>query len=141
MSPQIPKKQMAMVVTKTGGPVEFKEIPVQQPGPDEVLINIKYSGVCHTDLHAVNGDWPLDTKLPLVGGHEGAGVVVALGSNVQDIQIGDHAGVKWINGTCLQCDFCQQSDEPVSFVALVIAINMLTLSFSSAQKLSFPVTP
>jgi propanol-preferring alcohol dehydrogenase len=119
MSPQIPKKQMAMVVTKTGGPVEFKEIPVQQPGPDEVLINIKYSGVCHTDLHAVNGDWPLDTKLPLVGGHEGAGVVVALGSGVQDIQIGDHAGVKWINGTCLQCDFCQQSDEPLCSKALL----------------------
>jgi propanol-preferring alcohol dehydrogenase len=113
MAPQIPKRQMAQVVTKTGGPVEFKEIDVQQPGPDEVLINIKYSGVCHTDLHAVNGDWPLDTKLPLVGGHEGAGVVVALGSGVQDIKIGDHAGVKWINGSCLQCDFCQQSDEPV----------------------------
>jgi len=58
------------------------------------LVNIKYSGVCHTDLHAVNGDWPLDTKLPLVGGHEGAGVVVARGELVKDIEIGDHAGVK-----------------------------------------------
>lgn len=110
---------MAQVVTKTGAPIEFKEIDVQQPGPDEVLINIKYSGVCHTDLHAVNGDWPLDTKLPLVGGHEGAGVVVALGSGVQDIKVGDHAGVKWINGTCLQCDFCQQSDEPLCSKALL----------------------
>jgi D-arabinose 1-dehydrogenase-like Zn-dependent alcohol dehydrogenase len=67
---------------------------VQKPGPDEVLVNIKYSGVCHTDLHAVNGDWPLPTKLPLVGGHEGAGVVVARGELVEDVQIGDHAGVK-----------------------------------------------
>ena len=67
---------------------------MQQPGPDEVLVNIKYSGVCHTDLHAVNGDWPLPTKLPLVGGHEGAGVVVARGDLVKDIEIGDHAGVK-----------------------------------------------
>jgi len=76
----------------------YKKIPVQKPGPDEVLINIKYSGVCHTDLHAVNGDWPLATKLPLVGGHEGAGVVVALGSLVEDIAIGDYAGVKvWLN--------------------------------------------
>lgn len=72
----------------------YKKIPVQKPGPDEVLVNIKYSGVCHTDLHAVNGDWPLATKLPLVGGHEGAGVVVARGSLVDDIEIGDHAGVK-----------------------------------------------
>ena len=65
-----------------------------KPGPDEVLVNIKYSGVCHTDLHAVNGDWPLATKLPLVGGHEGAGVVVARGELVKDVEIGDHAGIK-----------------------------------------------
>lgn len=64
------------------------------PGPDEVLVNIKYSGVCHTDLHAVNGDWPIEVKLPLIGGHEGAGVVVARGELVKDIQIGDHAGIK-----------------------------------------------
>ena len=69
-------------------------IPVQKPGPDEVLVNIKYSGVCHTDLHAVNGDWPLERKLPLVGGHEGAGVIVAKGELVQDVEIGDHAGIK-----------------------------------------------
>ncbi|TKA69561.1 Alcohol dehydrogenase 1 [Cryomyces minteri] len=103
MAQNVPKKQMAQVIEKTGGPVsvvniEFKEIDVQQPGPDEVLVNIKFSGVCHTDLHAVNGDWPLPTKLPLVGGHEGAGVVVAKGDLVKDIEIGDHAGVKWING-------------------------------------------
>lgn len=97
----------------------YKKIPVQKPGPDEVLINIKYSGVCHTDLHAVNGDWPLATKLPLVGGHEGAGVVVAIGDLVQDVEIGDHAGVKWINGSCLQCSFCQQSDEPLCAKALL----------------------
>lgn len=115
----VPKKQMAMVVEKTGGPVVYKEIDVQQPGPDEVLVNIKYSGVCHTDLHAVNGDWPLPTKLPLVGGHEGAGVVVARGNLVQDVEIGDHAGVKWINGSCLACDFCQQSDEPLCSKALL----------------------
>ncbi|KXL46467.1 hypothetical protein M433DRAFT_65650 [Acidomyces richmondensis BFW] len=115
----VPKTQMAQVIEKTGGPVQYKEIPVQEPGPDEVLVNIKYSGVCHTDLHAVNGDWPLPTKLPLVGGHEGAGVVVAKGNLVQDIAIGDHVGVKWINGSCLACDFCQQSDEPLCAKALL----------------------
>lgn len=109
----IPKEQWAQVIEKTGGPVEYKKIPVQQPGPDEVLVNIKYSGVCHTDLHAVNGDWPLATKLPLVGGHEGAGVVVARGELVKDVEIGDYAGVKWLNGSCLACDYCQQADEPL----------------------------
>jgi len=110
---EVPKKQMAMVIEKTGGPVEYKEIDVQKPGPNEILINVKYSGVCHTDLHAVNGDWPLPTKLPLVGGHEGAGVVVAKGDLVEDWEIGDHAGIKWINSSCLQCGFCQQADEPL----------------------------
>ncbi|EMD69370.1 hypothetical protein GGP41_004633 [Bipolaris sorokiniana] len=109
----IPQEQWAQVIEKTGGPVEYKKIPVQKPGPDEVLVNIKYSGVCHTDLHAVNGDWPLATKLPLVGGHEGAGVVVARGELVNDVELGDHVGVKWLNGSCLSCDFCQQADEPL----------------------------
>ena len=57
--PEIPKEQWAQVIEKTGGPVDYKKIPVQKPASDEVLVNIKYSGVCHTDLHAVNGDWPL----------------------------------------------------------------------------------
>ena len=59
MGESIPEEQWAQVIEKTGGPVDYKKIPVPKPGPDEVLVNIKYSGVCHTDLHAVNGDWPL----------------------------------------------------------------------------------
>lgn len=94
MADKIPEMQWAQVIEKSGQPVVYKQIPVSKPGPDEVLVNIKYSGVCHTDLHAVNGDWPLDRKLPLVGGHEGAGVVVARGELVYDVEIGDHVGVK-----------------------------------------------
>ncbi|KND94468.1 Alcohol dehydrogenase 1 [Tolypocladium ophioglossoides CBS 100239] len=112
-SPQIPTEQWAQVVEKTGGPVVYKKIPVRTPGPDEVLINVKYSGVCHTDLHAMLGDWPIPTKLPLVGGHEGAGIVVARGELVKDVEIGDHAGIKWLNGSCLNCTFCNQADEPL----------------------------
>ena len=99
--------------------VVFKKIPVQKPGPDEVLINVKYSGVCHTDLHAMMGDWPLETKLPLVGGHEGAGVVVAKGDLAHDIEVGDYAGIKWLNGSCLSCSFCFQADEPLCSRALL----------------------
>ncbi|KAI1273611.1 dehydrogenase-like protein [Xylaria sp. FL0933] len=107
----IPTEQWAQVLEKVGGKVVYKKIPVPKPGPDEVLINIKYSGVCHTDLHAVKGDWPLDVKIPLVGGHEGAGVVVARGELVHDVQIGDYAGIKWLNGSCLSCSFCRTADE------------------------------
>ena len=113
--PKIPTKQWAQVIEKVGGPVEYKQIDVPKPGPTDVLVNIKYSGVCHTDLHAVNGDWPIPTKLPLVGGHEGAGIVVARGELVtdEDAKIGEAVGVKWLNDSCLSCTFCQQSDEPL----------------------------
>lgn len=107
----IPKTQKAVVFETNGGPLLYKDIAVPTPKDNEILINIKYSGVCHTDLHAWKGDWPLATKLPLVGGHEGAGVVVALGKNVKGWQIGDYAGVKWLNGSCLSCEYCQKSAE------------------------------
>ena len=92
---------------------------MRTPGPDEVLVNVKFSGVCHTDLHAMNGDWPLPVKLPLVGGHEGAGVVVARGDLVKDVELGDHVGIKWINGSCLTCFYCQRADEPLCADALL----------------------
>ncbi|KAH6981375.1 chaperonin 10-like protein, partial [Ilyonectria destructans] len=96
-----------------------KKILVHKPGPDEVLVNVKYSGVCHTDLHAMLGDWPLTRKMPLVGGHEGAGIVVAKGELVTNIEIGDQAGIKWLNGSWLNCTFSLQGDEQLCLQALL----------------------
>jgi propanol-preferring alcohol dehydrogenase len=115
----IPKQQWAQVAEKEGARSVYKQIDIPKPAADQVLVNIKYSGVCHTDWHVKQGDWPLKGTFPLVGGHEGAGVVVAKGELVKDIEIGDHVGVKWINSTCLACDFCQQSDEQVSSISMV----------------------
>ncbi|KAF4271162.1 alcohol dehydrogenase [Aspergillus fumigatus] len=109
----IPDKQWAQVVLEKGSPPVYKEIPVPKPGPDDILVKLRYSGVCHTDLHAMKGDWPLALKLPLVGGHEGVGVVVAKGELVTGFEIGDHAGIKWLNGSCMECEFCKQSEEPL----------------------------
>jgi len=67
----------------------------------------------------MKGDWPLERKMPLVGGHEGAGIVVAKGSLVTDIEIGDHAGIKWLNGSCLSCPFCIEGDESLCPQALL----------------------
>ena len=107
----VPQTQWAQVAEKVGGPLVYKQIPVPKPGPDEILVKMRYSGVCHTDLHALNGDWPIPVKMPLVGGHEGAGHVVAKGELVKDFEIGDAAGIKWLNGSCLSCEFCRQTDE------------------------------
>ncbi|WBW75629.1 alcohol dehydrogenase Adh1-like [Schizosaccharomyces osmophilus] len=71
-----PKSTNLLFFNNHGGPEQthFEEVPVPEPASDEVLVNIKYSGVCHTDLHALQGDWPLDVILPVVGGHEGTGI-------------------------------------------------------------------
>ncbi|PGH15782.1 alcohol dehydrogenase 1 [Helicocarpus griseus UAMH5409] len=117
--PSIPTTQWAQVCPKVGGPVEYKQIPVPKPDHDEVLVNIKYSGVCHTDLHAMNGDWPLPVKMPLVGGHEGVGTVVARGDLVTHVELGEQVGVKWLNGSCLACDFCEGADESLCEKAIL----------------------
>lgn len=106
----IPAMQWAQVAEKPGHLV-YKQIPVPTPGPDEILVKVRYTGVCHTDLHAMKGDWPIPVKMPLVGGHEGTGHVVAKGALVHDFEVGDHAGIKWLNGSCLACEFCRQTDE------------------------------
>ncbi|ODQ82074.1 hypothetical protein BABINDRAFT_165569 [Babjeviella inositovora NRRL Y-12698] len=107
----VPQTQKAIIFETSGGELKYTDIPVPTPKANELLINIKYSGVCHTDLHAWKGDWPLDTKLPLVGGHEGAGVVVGMGASVKGWKLGDYAGVKWLNGSCMSCEYCETGYE------------------------------
>ncbi|CAD5217100.1 unnamed protein product [Bursaphelenchus xylophilus] len=108
----VPKTQKAAVYDGYNLPVEVKEIPVPELGPDDILVKILYSGVCRTDVHAWQGDFPVPIKSPpIVGGHEGAGVVVKLGSNVSNWRIGDRAGVKWMNSSCLTCEYCKRGYE------------------------------
>lgn len=112
MSTQIPQTQKAIVVDYANAPLQYKDIPVPQIKPNEILVNIKYSGVCHSDYHAWRNDWHEKfLKHPLVLGHEGAGVVVGMGKNVRGWEIGDYAGVKLLNSACLTCDYCQQGRE------------------------------
>lgn len=107
----IPEKQKAIVFYETDGKLEYKDVTVPEPKPNEILVHVKYSGVCHSDLHAWHGDWPFQLKFPLIGGHEGAGVVVKLGSNVKGWKVGDFAGIKWLNGTCMSCEYCEVGNE------------------------------
>ncbi|CAD5213125.1 unnamed protein product [Bursaphelenchus okinawaensis] len=112
MSDSIPKTQIAAVFDKHDGPIEIREIPVPEIGDNDILVKIHYSGVCHTDLHAWKGDFPIKAKNPpLVGGHEGAGEVVKIGRDVKNFKVGDRAGIKWLNGSCLTCEQCRQGHE------------------------------
>ncbi|MCM3468422.1 alcohol dehydrogenase catalytic domain-containing protein, partial [Staphylococcus lugdunensis] len=67
----------AAVVHAFGAPLRIEEVPIPAPGPGQILVNIKASGVCHTDLHAADGDWPVKPSLPFIPGHEGVGIVAA----------------------------------------------------------------
>ena len=93
-------------VHEFGKPLTIDEVPVPEVGAGEVLVKIQASGVCHTDLHAANGDWPVKPKLPLIPGHEGVGFVAAVGAGVTRLREGDRVGVPWLHTACRDCQYC-----------------------------------
>jgi propanol-preferring alcohol dehydrogenase len=102
----MPKTMKAAVVHAFGEPLRLEEVPVPVPGPGQALVKVVASGVCHTDLHAADGDWPVKPGLPFIPGHEGVGYVAALGSGVTNIKEGDAVGVPWLHDACGQCEHC-----------------------------------
>ena len=100
------KMMKAAVVNAFGKPLQIEQVPVPTPGWGEVLIKVIATGVCHTDLHAADGDWPVKPALPFIPGHEGAGVVAAVGSGVTGLKEGDAVGVAWLHDACGGCEYC-----------------------------------
>lgn len=96
----------AAVVTAFGQPLEIREVTVPRPGHGEVLVKIEACGVCHTDLHAAEGDWPVKPKPPFIPGHEGVGHVVAVGEGVAHVKEGDRVGIPWLYSACGYCEHC-----------------------------------
>ena len=96
----------AAVVHAFGQPLQIEDVPVPAVTPGQVLVKVVASGVCHTDLHAADGDWPVKPTLPFIPGHEGVGYVAALGSGVKGIKEGDRVGVPWLHTACGRCEHC-----------------------------------
>jgi propanol-preferring alcohol dehydrogenase len=96
----------AAVVRAFGKPLSIERVPIPRPGPGEVLVRIHASGVCHTDVHAADGDWPVKPTPPFIPGHEGAGVVAELGAGVSDLVVGARVGVPWLHDACGRCEPC-----------------------------------
>jgi alcohol dehydrogenase, propanol-preferring len=100
------KTMKAAVVRKFGDPLVIEEMPIPDIQPYEVLVKVMASGVCHTDLHAANGDWPVKPTVPFIPGHEGVGYVVAVGKDVKNLKEGDAVGVPWLHDACGHCEYC-----------------------------------
>ncbi|MGH1562548.1 alcohol dehydrogenase AdhP [Mumia sp. DW29H23] len=101
----------AATVTSFGAPLEVKEWELPVPGPGEALVRVLTTGVCHTDLHAAHGDWPVRPEPPFIPGHEGVGEVVAVGEGVDDLSPGDLVGNAWFWSACGRCEFCRSGWE------------------------------
>ena len=105
------KTMKAAVVRVFGQPLTIDEVEIPEVGPDQILMKVEASGVCHTDLHAANGDWPVKPQLPLIPGHEGVGFVAAVGKNVRSVKEGDRIGVPWLYTACGCCEHCRTGWE------------------------------
>ncbi|GAB2180365.1 alcohol dehydrogenase AdhP [Denitratisoma sp. agr-D3] len=96
----------AAVVRAFGQPLVIEEVPVPEVPPGQVLVKVVASGVCHTDLHAADGDWPVKPNPPFIPGHEGVGHVVKVGAGVTYLKEGDRVGVPWLHTACGHCEHC-----------------------------------
>ncbi|WP_312377582.1 zinc-dependent alcohol dehydrogenase [Pseudomonas oryzihabitans] len=103
----------AAVLHAAGEPLRIEQVAIPQPGPGQVLIRVVACGVCHSDLHAVDGDWSALPRLPLIPGHEVTGYVAALGPGVSEPAIGTPVGMPWMYSACGTCEFCESGMETI----------------------------
>jgi alcohol dehydrogenase, propanol-preferring len=96
----------AVVVHSFDAAPRVEEVAKPVAGPDEIVVKIEASGLCHTDIHAVHGDWPVKPKLPFTPGHEGVGIVETIGEGVTEVAIGDRVALPWLGYACGTCDYC-----------------------------------
>ncbi|AQT47326.1 MULTISPECIES: alcohol dehydrogenase AdhP [Bartonella] len=100
------KTMQAAVVREFGKPLTIDEVPIPEPGDGMIQVSVQACGVCHTDLHAAHGDWPVKPKPPFIPGHEGVGYVSAVGRGVKHVKEGDRVGVPWLYTACGCCSHC-----------------------------------
>jgi len=107
------KTMQAAVVERYGQPLTLREVDIPAVGPGQILVKTEACGVCHTDLHCASGDFPVKATLPFIPGHEGIGLVVAIGAGVTSVKEGDRVGVPWLYSACGHCEYCLTAWETV----------------------------
>ena len=106
-------KIKAAVVEQFGKPLTLRQRDIPSPEAGQILVKTEACGVCHTDLHAARGDWPVKPKLPFIPGHEAIGLVAAAGSGVTIVKEGDRVGIPWLHSACGHCEYCLTAWETV----------------------------
>jgi propanol-preferring alcohol dehydrogenase len=101
----------AAVVRAFNEPLRIEDRPVPAPSHEQVLVKMETCGLCHTDIHAAHGDWPVKPTPPFVPGHEGVGIVTELGSGVRGIAEGDRVAIPWLGYACGACEYCASGRE------------------------------
>jgi len=96
----------AAVVRAFKQPLQIEDLPKPEPGVGEIVVKIEAAGLCHTDIHAAHGDWPIKPKLPFVPGHEGIGIVESIGAGVIEVREGDRVALPWLGYACGACEYC-----------------------------------
>jgi propanol-preferring alcohol dehydrogenase len=95
----------AAVVTSFTQPLEIQDLPIPTPGSGQVLVRMETSGLCHTDIHAARGDWPVKPTPPFIPGHEGVGVITEVGAGVRPDRIGQRVAIPWLGSACGHCEY------------------------------------
>lgn len=108
-------KMKCAVVRQFKEPLTLEERDIPEINEHQILVKIHACGVCHTDLHAAHGDWPVKPTLPFIPGHEGVGEVVKIGKNVNNIAEGDRVGIPWLHTACGQCKYCLSGWETLCY--------------------------
>jgi alcohol dehydrogenase, propanol-preferring len=96
----------AAVVHQFHAPLSVEDVPAQALEPGQIRVKVEASGLCHTDIHAAHGDWPVKPSPPFIPGHEGVGEVVELGPGVTEVALGDRVAMPWLGYACGTCDHC-----------------------------------
>ena len=101
----------AAVVNAFGAPLAVEPVAVPPLEAGQIRVKVEASGLCHTDIHAAHGDWPVKPQPPFVPGHEGVGIVCELGSGVTEVAVGDRVAMPWLGYACGICDYCVSGRE------------------------------
>jgi len=101
-----PVTYQAAVVHEFGSPMILEQVPAPKLGPGQIRVKVEACGLCHTDIHAAHGDWPIKPSPPFIPGHEGVGIVTELAPDVSEVEVGDRVAMPWLGYACGTCDFC-----------------------------------